>query len=148
MKPRVAVPVCMAIIILVPFTCVKYCEYKNYHYFIGEYKIDLGSTKLGEYAKDSALYEKLTLKIKKNYTFTMNMKVPFIFDSCGTWSAGAGLFGQDIVLYQEKSQLYFKNCTYLTELCDYFDTAIYLYHTPQQTGNGIQDIVFKRIGRR
>ncbi len=149
MKPRVAIPLCIAIIVLVPFMCVKCYEHKHYNYFIGEYKIDLNNTKLGEYVKDSALYEKLTLKIKKDYTFTMNMRVPFIFDSCGTWSAGAGHFGINISLYDEPSQMYFKNCTYLSEIEEYFDDTIVLNHTPPQTDrNFIQDIYFKRIMRK
>ena len=120
--------------------------------FVGEYQIDLKKTKLLDYSKDSLLYQKLTLKIKRDSTFTFNMKVPFIFDSCGTWSAGAGKVGSplgvfDFVLYNERSYIRFRNCTYLTELCDYFDSAICIHSPPPQPGEGMINnwIFFKRI---
>ena len=123
---------------------------RNLHFqrFTGDYKIDLNNTKLEGYNKDSLLYEKLTLKLESDSTFTFNMKVPFIFDSCGRWSAGAGSIVIGIVtLSDERSHLYFNGTMYESKLEEYVDSAICIDPMPQQNRDGIHVIYFKKVAR-
>jgi len=120
----------------------------HFHQFVGEYKIDLNNTKLEGYNKDSVVYKKLTLKLKPDSTFTFNRKVPFIFDSCGRWSAGSGSVVISIItVCDERSHLYFKGTIYESKLEKYMDSVICIDPMPQKNCEGIQTIYLKKIGR-
>ncbi len=53
-------------------------DFKN---ILCTYVLDIHKTTLGEYSKDSDLYENLRITFNADSTFNMNMKVPFIYDS-------------------------------------------------------------------
>jgi hypothetical protein len=55
---------------------------------LGSYALDISKTKLGNYTNDSNIYKDLSIKFNGDSTFIMNMKVPFLYDSIGTWKAG------------------------------------------------------------
>lgn len=67
--------------------CTGCLDHSRDHAQIGTYVIDINRTELGIYLKDSALYKDLTISFKGDFSFIMNKKVPFIFDSIGTWTS-------------------------------------------------------------
>ena len=72
---------------------------------LGTYLLDIRRTSLGVYAMDSVKYKNLSIAFHSDSTFTMNMQVPFMYDSIGTWVAGEGSA-------YDFNQLYFKNFNY------------------------------------
>jgi len=55
---------------------------------LGTYKLDIEQTDLGTYKKDSNFYKDLFITFSADSSFVMNKKVPFLYDSIGTWVAG------------------------------------------------------------
>ncbi|HET9824145.1 MAG TPA: hypothetical protein VFP87_02360 [Chitinophagaceae bacterium] len=109
---------------------------------LGTYVLDVHRTALGGYSKDSDAYKKLQITFKADSTFTMNMRVPFIFDSVGTWKAGN---------LEEWNYLYYKNNSKInTQFTrpEYDDSTFLLNSTTPQTGaEPIQEIYFRKINR-
>ena len=77
------------------------------------------------------------------------MQVPFILDTFGTWTAGAGESGVGKWnVEDERNNLHFKNYTYKNEfglLND--DSLIYIQVPPKNGEKVLPCIYFKRIGR-
>lgn len=113
---------------------------------LGTYLLDIRKTRLGSYAKDSNLYKGLSITFNGDSTFIMNMKVPFIYDSCGTWIAGDGSpYNYNQLFY--KSFKYNKNGS-----GEHFfpvssaDSVFLLNSTTPQKGNEIiEEIYFKKV---
>ena len=108
---------------------------------VGTYFLDIRKTDLGVYSKDSALYQKLGITFKADSTFSMNMRVPFVFDSAGRWEAGGGL--------EDWNWLYYKangNIRTQFDQCCLPDSTFYLNSTTPQKGyDFIQEIFFRKI---
>lgn len=119
---------------------------KNSERQLGIYMLDVNKTDLGLYQKNASEYKNLTLEFKEDYTFNFSMKVPFIYDSIGTWEpAGSSI--------DEWNKLYYKNLTYpngnfgehVSRCCN-SDTTIYINSTRPQKGQiNIPKIVFKKL---
>lgn len=115
---------------------------------LGSYKLDVSKTKLGNYSKDSNIYKNLSIKFNADSTFEMNMKVPFLYDSIGTWKAGN---------FNEWNWLLFKNFEYhlsnknsgsqFTRPYIENSKTYFLINgaTPQDGADIIQDIYFRKI---
>ena len=122
---------------------------KNFQAQLGSYVLDTRKTVLGAYSKDSDLYKNLRINFKSDSTFSMNMKVPFIFDSVGRWSAGN---------MKEWNYLWYKKWgykNYESGKGNQFtrpyisDSNVYflINATTPQIGEGIQEIYFKKVSR-
>ena len=61
---------------------------RKYEQHIGTYILDTTKTQLGVYKKDIGKYKNLQIEFKKDLSFIMNMSVPFLYDSIGTWITG------------------------------------------------------------
>lgn len=114
---------------------------------LGIYVLDMHKTQLGDYLKDSSLYKRLHISFRKDSTFTMNMKVPFIYDSIGDWEAGDGsAYSYNQLFY--KSFIYPKNATgdhFYPPYIENSDTIFLLYTpTPQDGAESIKQIYFKK----
>ncbi len=109
---------------------------------LGTYIIDFQKTNLGNYYIDRELYKNLQITFNKDLTFSFNMKVPFIFDSAGTWSPSKGAFEEWNWLYYKKNP---KISTQFTEPWK-LDSVFYMNSTTPQSGKeNIKEIYFKKI---
>lgn len=121
---------------------------KNFQAQLGTYVLDIRKTALGGYSKDSDVYKKLRITFNADSTFSMNMKVPFIFDSVGKWNAGN---------MKEWNYLWYKQWGYknyevgkgnqFTRPDNPDSTFLLNSATPQGNAEFIQEIYFKRIPR-
>lgn len=121
---------------------------KNFKAHVGEYMIDMSRTDLETYAKDSNIYRGLKIIFFEDSSFKLNMNVPFLHDSLGTWVAGN---------MNEWNWMEFKSFSYSTEewssgtqftrLHDMNGDSIFLINaaTPQDGENTISTIYFKKI---
>jgi hypothetical protein len=114
----------------------------NFEKQLGTYCLDLDKTSLGDYEKHKTLFKNLQITFKKDGTFYLNMKVPFIYDSSGEWKAGG--IGLD-----EWNYLYYKsNLNINTQFTSPWtkDSIFYLNSvTPQKGEKEIPVIYFKKI---
>lgn len=56
---------------------------------LGSYTLEVNKTKWkGDYKKNANIYRNLSITFLPDSTFTMNMKVPFMYSSIGKWTAG------------------------------------------------------------
>lgn len=117
---------------------------------VGTYQLDIQKTDLSTYKPDSNFYKSVIITFNDDSTFILNKKVPFLYDSTGTWDAGNTL---------EWSYMYFKSFPYNNEKRDRgtqftrpysqgTDTFFLINSaTPQNGANFIQHIYFKKIKR-
>jgi hypothetical protein len=112
---------------------------------IGCYRIDINKTKLGLYVKDSTLYSELTVEFKEDRTFLFNFKVPFVYDSIGTWVSSTNE-------PEDWSTLTYDNKNNNQLISDQFngccsnDSAFYINSTTPESGkDGIPRVFFKKI---
>jgi len=109
---------------------------------VGTYRLDINKTPLGGYAKDSLLYQKLTLTFKADSTFYMNMAVPFLYDSIGRWITGGGGMDDWNSLYYERNE----RIPEQFEPCCVADSTFYINSvTPREGAEPVNKIYFKRI---
>ena len=93
---------------------------------VGKYKLDIHRTNLGIYKKKVEKYKGLILAFNADKTFSLNISVPFMADTVGTWKVG----GMD-----EWNEIVYHNgiIDQLGEFDD-GDTIIYINSpTPQKT---------------
>lgn len=117
-------------------------ETRNFKAQLGTYILDIAKTALGNYSKDSDIYKNLHITFKKDSTFSMNMKVPFIYDSIGTWKpAGEGVETWNYLFYKSNKNI----CTQFTQ--PWTDDSIFYMNstTPQKDAAFIREIYFKKI---
>lgn len=140
----------LIMVILGVYFSVKYWDSKsrnkNLSNLIGTYMLDINKTNLGNYKSEVDKFKNLRLFINPNYTFKFNMKVPFIYDSIGTWkSAGSSI--------DEWNMLYYESWDYsggvtgeqITRCCE-ADSTVYLNSvTPQKGYQLVEKIWFKKI---
>jgi hypothetical protein len=120
----------------------------NFKAQLGTYILDIRQTALGSYSKDSNKYKSLTITFNADSSFRMNMKVPFFYDSAGSWIAGN---------MKEWNYLRFKSFHY-SDLNDqsgsqftrpYLKDSILFFlvngATPQDGAEFIQEIYFRKI---
>ena len=109
---------------------------------LGTFILDVDKTDLGVYKRNEAIYKNLTITFYPNYTFKFNMKVPFIYDSIGTWSVS----GSNI---DEWNQIYYggdKSMHNPFDQCCRSDSTFYVSSvTPQKGQPFLQEIVFKKL---
>jgi hypothetical protein len=139
------------VILLLMYACGNNINKKRiFNRQLGTYVLDMSRTSLGAYAVDSVKYKQLRITFYSDSTFTMNMMVPFMHDSIGTWVAGEGSA-------YDYNQLYYKNIVYsMKELGEQFyppyergsDTIFLLNSaTPRKGFDYIKEIYFIKIGR-
>ncbi len=140
----------LLLILFAIYLRVEYVNWRarNEHFQkqIGNYTLNVDKTDLGVYKKDSSLYRNLTLSFKEDGTFSLNMQVPFIFDSVGTWKASG-------LSLDEWNTLYYKSWNYsnnnsgeqFTQCCDTDSTFYINSATPQKGQENIQEIYFKKL---
>lgn len=58
----------------------------------GVYELDTSKTNLGIFKNDISNYDQLKIYFFENGNFKMNISVPFIADTIGTWAVGSGEF--------------------------------------------------------
>ena len=109
----------------------------------GIYILDTKKTDLGAYGNELEKYKNLQIVFKKDMTFTMNMSVPFIFDSCGTWEAAS--YG-----VEDWGRLNFKRRNYiiyaqLSECCLEDSTSNLSGVTPVENQEQVSKIYFKKL---
>jgi hypothetical protein len=120
----------------------------NFKAQLGTYILDIGKTALGRYSKDSTTFKNLTITFNSDSSFVMNMKVPFLYDSVGSWTAGN---------MKEWNWLRFKSFHY-RDLNDHSgsqftrpylkdSTLFFLINgaTPQDGADFIQEIYFRKL---
>jgi len=120
----------------------------NFRVQLGIYLLDIEKTKLGPYIIDSNVFKGLKITFNPDHTFTMNFRVPFLFDSIGRWnSAGVGLEDWNWLYYESWGY-----SSYKENVGDQFtspwtaDSIFYINGaTPQRGREGIQRIFFKKI---
>jgi len=131
-------------------SCSDRGEHNTFNKQIGIYSLDLKKTILGNYSKDSDKYKHLLITFKKDSTFIMNMKVPFMRDSVGTWIAGDGSPDKSNYLYY-KNFSYSKDGTGEQFYPPYNEgtDSLFLINstTPQKGFEPIDVIYFKKIRR-
>jgi hypothetical protein len=123
---------------------------KNFHKQIGIYVLDINKTALGIYSKDSVLYKCLRIVFRTDSTFSMNMRVPFMYDSVGKWvPAGGGLDDWNRLFYKSWNyQKYDKNAGNQFTQPWTKDSIFYINGaTPQDRAEFIQEIYFRKISR-
>lgn len=114
---------------------------KNFRGQLGTYILDIHKTALGDYSKDSNIYKNLHITFKADSSFTLDMKVPFIYDSIGKWKAGN---------MKEWNYLYFRGDMKINAQFTRpyeADSAIFFLingTTPQDGKAFIQEIYFKK----
>ena len=144
--------VILVIVLIICVTSYIQCERINMRLIeenrvelIGSYLIDLDKTDLGLYSKNITTYKNLKFFLNGDSTFRLNMDVPFIYDSSGTWlPAGSGL--------EDWNHLYFqKNKSFDTQFSSFWsaDSIIYLNSTTaKERRHNIGRIYFKKIGSK
>ena len=114
---------------------------KRFDNQIGTYQIDLNQSNLGAYISDSLFYSNLQITFFEDSTYMLNMDVPFILDSSGTWSVGTDQLYQWNYLMSEKiggsDQFY--------QCCDEDSTFVINSVTPKKGFNPVLKIYFKKI---
>jgi hypothetical protein len=120
----------------------------NFEAQLGTYSLDIQKTALGPYSKDSNTYRNLTITFNADSSFIMNMKVPFLYDSVGSWTVGD---------MKEWNWLRFKSFHYSASAehsgsqftRPYLEDSIIFFlingATPQNGTDFIQDIYFKKV---
>ena len=114
---------------------------ENFQRQLGNYILD-DKTNLGDYYFDRELYRKLTITFNNDSTWNLNMQVPFLYDSIGTWTASSGHL-------EEWNWLYYKNnpkiSTQFTEPWTN-DSIFYLNSATPKVGQpNIKEIYFKKV---
>jgi hypothetical protein len=117
----------------------NYERYKNAIGLIGEYELNIRSTNLGEYAKDTQKYKHLRLTLYKDRSFKFNSNAPFINDTFGKWTAS----GSDI---EEWNNLYYRGGNVYTQFELDSDSTLLLNNVQPRDGfRQIPQLRFKRI---
>ncbi len=116
---------------------------------IGVYVLDINQTKLGFYMKDTALYKKLQLNLKSDFTFEFNIPVPFIEGTKGVWTGAT-----DPVDAESWNQLFFSDShinadlKYGTQFSPPWtrDSILYINsNTPRKGQEPVSVVYFKKI---
>jgi len=111
---------------------------------VGTYQLDLDRTDMGIYKDSMDCYKDLILEFKSDGTFKMNMEVPFILGSTGTWKVG-GMNRWNTIRYDTLGLEGQISQPYLDEN----DTVFYFNSvTPKESEryiNGVYVVYFKKI---
>ena len=114
---------------------------------IGTYQLDLDRTDMGIYKDSMDCYKDLSLEFKSDGTFKMNMEVPFILGSTGTWKVG-GMNRWNTIRYDTLGLEGQISQPYLNEN----DTVLYFNSvTPKKSEpylNGVNVVYFKKVQLR
>ena len=111
---------------------------------VGTYQLDLDRTDMGIYKDSMDCYKDLILEFKSDGTFKMNMEVPFILGSTGTWKVG-GMNRWNTIRYDTLGLEGQISQPYL----DGNDTVLYFNSvTPKKSEpylNGVNVVYFKKV---
>lgn len=130
--------------IFISCSCHNQIKERNFRNQIGSYVLDVKKTDLGKYKADDSLYKKLSIIFRSDGTFSMNMDVPFIYDSSGTWTVGSAIdeWGKMIFSKNSKIDVQF-------DYCCLGDSTFYMNSvTPKPGFEPVYKIYFKRTGNR
>ena len=109
---------------------------------IGSFIIDLSDTKLGAYSRDSLKYKNLILTFNSDHTFRLNMNVPFIYDSSGTWTVpGAMSSDWNYIYYHRNKSIRTQFSNMLTSDSTFLLNSV----TPQVDSIPVNQIYFKKL---
>ena len=142
---------CLGFLLIIAIGYFAFWYIGNWHYLkeeerslIGTYQLDLNRTDMGIYKDSMDCFKDLKLEFKSDGTFKMNMDVPFILASTGTWKVG-GMNRWNTIRYDTfglESQI---SHPYL----DGNDTVFYINSvTPKESEryiNGVYVVYFKKI---
>ena len=142
---------CFGFLLIIAIGYFAFWYIGNWHYLkeeerslIGTYQLDLNRTDMGIYKDSMDCFKDLKLEFKSDGTFKMNMDVPFILASTGTWKVG-GMNRWNTIRYDTfglESQI---SHPYL----DGNDTVFYINSvTPKESErykNGVYVVYFKKI---
>jgi hypothetical protein len=87
---------------------------------IGTFIIDTNETVFGEYKKQE--YRNLEITFKDDRTYSMNMEVPFLIDTTGTWVESEGGF-------EAFGEITYSNTSYRSQTSEGISNQNYLIHT-------------------
>ena len=111
---------------------------------VGTYQLDLDRTDMGIYKDSMDCYKDLILEFKSDGTFKMNMEVPFILGSTGTWKVG-GMNRWNTIRYDTLGLEGQISQPYLDEN----DTVFYFNSvTPKESEpylNGVNVVYFRKL---
>ena len=111
---------------------------------VGTYRLDLDHTDMGIYKDSMDCYKDLSLEFKSDGTFKMNMEVPFILGSTGSWKVG-GMNRWNSIRYDTLGLEDQISQPYLDEN----DTVFYFNSvTPKESEryiNGVYVVYFKKV---
>ena len=100
---------------------------------VGKYKLDIHRTNLGIYKKKVEKYKGLILTFNADKTFSLNISVPFMADTVGTWKVGGMNEWNEIVYHNDIIDQFGK--------FDDGDTIIYINSaTPQHSQINKSDV--------
>ncbi|MEZ4934650.1 MAG: hypothetical protein R2788_21295 [Saprospiraceae bacterium] len=122
----------------------KHAQKRHFEMHLGVYDLDLGRTDLGEYAEDSSQYRGVTITFNKDSTFSLNMEVPFMYGSFGTWEASGARF-------EEWNRLFFDGKNIGEQFTEPWtmDSIFYINSCAPRIGaEGIGKIYFKKRPRK
>ena len=90
---------CLRTLLIIAIGYFAFWYIGNWHYLkekerslIGTYQLDLNRTDMGIYKDSMDCFKDLKVEFRSDGTFKMNMEVPFILSSTGTWKVGGTLF--------------------------------------------------------
>ncbi len=142
---------CLRTLLIIAIGYFAFWYIGNWHYLkekerslIGTYQLDLNRTDMGIYKDSMDCFKDLKVEFRSDGTFKMNMEVPFILSSTGTWKVG-GMNRWNTIRYDTAGLEDQISQPYLNEN----DTVFYINSvTPQKSEryrNGVNVVYFKKI---
>jgi hypothetical protein len=116
----------------------------NFMMQIGTYRIDMEKTDLGFYKKDSLIFSNLEITFCKDSTFSMNMSVPFLYDSIGVWIADGGAEAWNSLDFGNNIRPDFRGIPFTRPWT--YDSIFYIVGpTPKRGKKHISKLYFKKL---
>jgi hypothetical protein len=142
---------CLRTLLIIAIGYFAFWYIGNWHYLkekerslIGTYQLDLNRTDMGIYKDSMDCFKDLKVEFRSDGTFKMNMEVPFILSSTGTWKVG-GMNRWNTIRYDTAGLEDQISQPYLNEN----DTVFYINSvTPKKSEryrNGVNVVYFKKI---
>ena len=142
---------CLRTLLIIAIGYFAFWYIGNWHYLkekerslIGTYQLDLNRTDMGIYKDSMDCFKDLKVEFRSDGTFKMNMEVPFILSSTGTWKVG-GMNRWNTIRYDTAGLEDQISQPYLNEN----DTVFYINSvTPKKSEpylNGVNVVYFKKV---
>ena len=142
---------CLRTLLIIAIGYFAFWYIGNWHYLkekerslIGTYQLDLNRTDMGIYKDSMDCFKDLKVEFRSDGTFKMNMEVPFILSSTGTWKVG-GMNRWNTIRYDTAGLEDQISQPYLNEN----DTVFYINSVTQKKSepylNGVNVVYFKKV---